>query len=72
MIRLTGTRQIILLDRKALVGTGEDHLAISSEPRATEYHHVRPRSIPVTVETQSANSDSRYGNNNTTPSRRIG
>jgi CRP/FNR family transcriptional regulator, nitrogen fixation regulation protein len=72
MIRLTGTRQIILLDREALIGTGEEHFAISDEPRATEHHHVRPRSIPVTVETQSANSDSRFENNNTTSSRRIG
>ena len=72
MIRLTGTRQIILLDRESLIGADEDHLAISDEPRATEHHHVRPRSIPVTVGTQSANSDSRFENHNTTSSRRIG
>lgn len=41
MIRLTGTRQIIFLDRKTLMGAGEDHLAIPDEPRAREPYPTR-------------------------------
>jgi CRP-like cAMP-binding protein len=41
MIRLTGTRQIIFLDRKKLIGAGEDHFAITDEPRVREQYHAR-------------------------------
>ena len=41
MIRLTGTRQIIFLDRKKLIGAGEDHFAITDEPRVREQYQAR-------------------------------
>jgi CRP-like cAMP-binding protein len=41
MIRLTGTRQIIFLDRKKLIGAGEDHFAITDEPSVRERYHAR-------------------------------
>jgi DNA-binding transcriptional regulator YhcF (GntR family) len=40
MIRLAGTRQIIFLYRKKLIGAGEDHFAITDEPRVREQYHA--------------------------------
>lgn len=40
MIRLTGTRQIIFLDRKKLIGAGEDHFATTDEPHVREQYHA--------------------------------
>ena len=41
VIRLTGTRQIRILDRNSLAGAGDDCLAIIDGPHSTEPYHAR-------------------------------
>ena len=41
VIRLTGTRQIRILDRNSLAGAGDDCFPISDGPRSTEAHLAR-------------------------------
>jgi hypothetical protein len=49
MIRLTGARQIKILDRKTLVGAGEAHFAIAGEARSREPYPLAAASVAIIV-----------------------